>query len=84
MQFIMSNISILIEKFLYIINGRYIEIISAKYDSSMMNNALTVCLANFVSLPAKVIWLTAFFLEKKAILYSFCVGHQPGDLGVSS
>ena len=51
MQYITSNILILIKKFLYIINDRYIEIISAKYDSSMKNDVLTVCPANFVSLP---------------------------------
>ena len=57
----------LIEKFLYIINNIYSEIICAKYDSSIMNNACTVCLANYVSLPAKIVWPTAFFLKKKAI-----------------
>ena len=39
----------------------------AKYDRSRMNNACTVCLADFVGLPTKVVWLTAFFLKKKAI-----------------
>ena len=29
----------------------------AKYDGSRMNNACTVCPADFVSLPAKVVWL---------------------------
>ena len=67
MQSIMSNILKLIEKFLYIINNRYSEIICAKYDNSVMNDACTVCLADYVSLPAKVIWLTAFFLKKKVI-----------------
>ena len=74
MQSITSNNLNLIEKFLYIINNRYSEIICAKYDSSIMNDVHTVCLADYVSLPAKVIWLTAFFLKKKAIFYGFCVG----------
>ena len=34
---------------------------------SRMNNVHTVCPADFVGLPAKVVWLTAFFLKKKAI-----------------
>ena len=67
----------LIEKILYIINNRYSEIISAKYDSSIMNDACTVCLADFVGLPAKVIQLTALFSKKKVIfvckvIFSFC------------
>ena len=45
----------------------YSEVLIAKYGGSRMNNACTVCLANFASLPAKVIWPTAFFLKKKAI-----------------
>ena len=67
MQFITSDILNLIEKFLYIINNRYSEIICAKYDSSIMNDACTVCPADYVGLPAKVIWPTAFFSKKKAI-----------------
>ena len=39
----------------------------AKYGRSRMNDACTVCLADFVGLPAKVIWLTAFILKKKVI-----------------
>ena len=35
-----------------------------------MNDALTICPADFVSLPAKVVWPTAFFSKKKAI---FCM-----------
>ena len=42
-------------------------VVGVKYDSSRMNDAHTVCLADIVSLPAKVVWLTAFFLKKKAI-----------------
>ena len=65
----MLNILILIKKLPYIINNKYGEIICAKYDGSSMNDACTICPADFVSLPAKVVWLTAFFLKKKAI---FC------------
>ena len=53
-----------------------------KYDRSRMNDALTVCLANFVSLPAKVIWPTVFFLKKKAIfvwLLCWPSASQPGS-----
>ena len=57
----MKNILILIEKFLYIINDRYSEVMCAKYDRSRMNDACTVCLADFVSLLAKVIWPTLLF-----------------------
>ena len=44
--------SILVKKLLYIINNGYSEIICAKYDGSRMNDACTVCLADFVSIPA--------------------------------
>ena len=57
----------LFEEFLYIINDRYSEVMCAKYGRSRMNDAHTVCLADFVGLPAKVVWLTAFFLKKKSI-----------------
>ena len=63
MQFIMLNILILIEKFLYISNNRYVEIICANYDGSWMNDMCTVCLANFVGCPTKVVWPTAFFMK---------------------
>ena len=48
----------------------------------MMNNVLTVCPADFVGLPAKVIWPTAFFLKKKAIfvwLLCWPLAGQPGS-----
>ena len=67
MQSITLNILKLIEKFLYIISNRYSEIICAKYDSSIMNDACTVCPADYVGLPAKVVQPTAFFLKKKEI-----------------
>ena len=50
-----KNILNLFEEFLYIINDRHSEVMCAKYGRSRMNNACTVCLANFVSLPAKVV-----------------------------
>ena len=46
-----KDILILIEKFLYIINDRYSEVMCAKYDISRMNDVLTVCPADFVGLP---------------------------------
>ena len=55
------------QNFLYIINARYSGVMCTKYDRSRMNDVCTVCLANFVSLPAKVIWPTTFFLKKKMI-----------------
>ena len=57
----------LFEEFLYIINDRYSEVMCAKYGRSRMNDACTVCLADFVGLPAKVVWPTTFFLKKKVI-----------------
>ena len=39
----------------------------AKYGRSGMKDACTIGPADFVSLPAKVVWLTAFFFKKKAI-----------------
>ena len=53
----MKNILNLFEEFLYIINDRYSEVMCAKYGRSRMNDACTVCPADFVSLPAKVVWL---------------------------
>ena len=85
MQSITSNILILIKKLLYIINNGYGEIICAKYDGSRMNDAHTVCPADIVGLPAKVIWLTVFFLKKKVIfVWLLCQLHWLADMGVSS
>ena len=67
MRSVTSNILILIKKLPYIINTGYSEIICANYDGSKMNDVHTVCPADFVGLPAKVVWLTAFLLKKKAI-----------------
>ena len=81
MQSITSNILKLIEKFLYIISNRYSEIICAKYDSSIMNDVHTVCPADYVSLAAKVVWPTAFFLKKKAIFVWLLCWLPSGQLG---
>ena len=54
----------------------------AKYGRSRMNDAHTVCLADFVSLPAKVIQPTAFFSKKKVIfVWLLCqpLAGQPGS-----
>ena len=84
MWFIKWNILILIEEFLYIIIDRYIEIINAKYDSSVMNNVLTTSATDFVGLPAKVAWPTTFFFKKKAIFVWLLHWHWPTDLEVGS
>ena len=70
MQSITLNIIILIKIFIDIINNKYYMVVGAKYDSSIMNDAHTNYLANIVSLPAKVIWLTAFFFKKES---DFCM-----------
>ena len=61
-----KNILNLFKEFLYIINDRHSEVMCAKYGRSRMNDVHT-CLADFVGLPAKVIWPTTFFLKKKLI-----------------
>ena len=81
---IMSNIFNLIENFIDIINNKCCLIMGAKYYNSNMNDACTICLADIVGCPAKVLWLTAFFLKKKTIFIWFCVGHQLANSGVSS
>ena len=65
MQSIMLNIFNLIENFLDITNNKHCLITCAKYYSSSLNDAHTIYLADIVSPPAKVVWLTAFFLKKK-------------------
>ena len=67
MWFVMLNNFNLIENFLDIINNKHYLITCAKYYSSNMNDVCTVYLANIVGLPAKVLWLTTFFLKKKTI-----------------
>ena len=61
------NVFKLVKIFTDIINNKYYMVEGAKYDSSIMNDVHTNYPANIVSLPAKVIWPTAFFLKKKAI-----------------
>ena len=80
--FVMSNIFNLIENFIDIINNKCSLITGAKYYSSSMNDVHTIYPANIVSLPAKVIWLTSFFLKKKIIFVQLLC--QPADSGVSS
>ena len=62
-----QNNLILIEKNSHIINDMYSEVLIAKYGGSRMSDACTISLADFVSLPAKVVWLTTFFLKRKLI-----------------
>ena len=63
----MKNILNLFKELLYIIYDRHNEDMCAKYGRSRMNDAHTICPANFASLPAKVVWPIAFFLKKKLI-----------------
>ena len=79
-----KNILSLFKEFLYIINDRHNKVMCAKYGRSRMNDACTVCPADFVGLPAKVVWPTTFFSKRKQFLYNFCVGCQLADLGVST
>ena len=51
----MRNILKLFKEFLYIINDKHSEVVCAKYGRSRMNDVHTVCPADFVSLPTKVI-----------------------------
>ena len=39
-----------------------------------------ICLADKVSHPAKVIWLTTLFSNSKHFLYDLCVSHQPANI----
>ena len=70
-----KNILNLFEELLYIIYARHSEDMCAKYGKSRMNNVHTICLANFASLPAKIVWPTTFFLKKKANFVQLL--HQP-------
>ena len=63
-----KNILNLFEELLYIIHDRHSEDMCAKYGRSRMNDVHTICLTDFVGLPAKIVWPTTFFLKKKAIL----------------
>ena len=66
MQSVTQNNLIWIEKNFHIINAIYSEVLIAKYGGSRINEAHTVCPADFVGLPAKVIWPTTFFLKKES------------------
>ena len=65
MQSVMSNIFNLIDNFIDII--KKCLIMGAKYYNSSMNDAHTIYPADIVGHPTKVVWPTAFFLEKKLI-----------------
>ena len=65
MQSITLNIFKLIKIFIDIINNKYYMVVGIKYDSSIVNDVHTNYPADIVSLPAKVVWLTMFFLKKK-------------------
>ena len=67
MQSIMSNIFNLIKNFVDIINNKCCLIIGAKYYNSNMNDEHTIYPTDIVGHPTKVVWLTTFFSEKKAI-----------------
>ena len=67
MQLLMLNIFNLFEKFSDIINNKCSLIMCAKYCNSRRNDVHKIYLADIVSLPAKVVWPTAFFLQKKMI-----------------
>ena len=54
----------------------------AKYGRSRLNDVCTVCPANFVGLPAKVVWQTTFFSKKKLIFVQLLcqpLVNQPGS-----
>ena len=65
-----KNILNLFEEFLYIINDRYSEVICAKYGRSRVKDACTISLADFASLPAKVVWLLVLFSNSRV---NFCM-----------
>ena len=62
---IMLNIFNLIKNVIDIIINKNYIVVGAKYDGSRMNDACTVCPADFVSLPAKVLWPTGSFKKRK-------------------
>ena len=67
MQSIMLNIFKLVKNFIHIINNKYYMVVGAKYDSPIMIDVHTNYPADIVSLPGKVIWLTAFFPNSELI-----------------
>ena len=78
------NILNLFEEKFYIIYASHSENMCAKYGRSRMNDVHTISPTDFVGLPAKIVWSTAFFLDSELIFYDFCIGHWPADLGVST
>ena len=44
----------------------YCQVLIAKYGGSRMNDVHTISPANYVGLPAKIVWPTTFFLKKKS------------------
>ena len=65
----------------------YIEVLTSKYGGSGMNDVCTISPANFVGLPAKIVWPTTFFLKKKAIfvrLLHWQLAGQPGGQHMDS
>ena len=81
MQSIMSNIFNLIENFVDIINNKCCLIIGAKYYNSNMNDVHTIYPTDIVGQPAKVIWPTTFFSEKKVIFVQLLCWPLAGQLG---
>ena len=81
MQSVMLNIFNLVENFVDIINNKYCLTIGAKYYSSNMNDACTMFLTDIVSCPAKVIWLTAFFLNSKHLFVWLLCWPSASQLG---
>ena len=70
MQSITLNILNPIEKFPYIINNRYSEIICAKYDSSIMNDAHPVLSGQLCQPPCKSCMANCILFEKES---DFCM-----------
>ena len=71
----------LTENFIDIINNKCSLIMGAKYYNSSMNNVHTICPANIVGHPTKVIWPTAFFLKKKMIFIWLLCWPSASQLG---
>ena len=65
-----KNILNLFEELLYIIYDRHSEDMCAKYGRSRMNDAHTICPADFASLPAKYRMADSILFEKEI---DFCM-----------
>ena len=63
----MKNILDLFKELFYITYDRHSGDMCAKYGRSRMNDVHTICPADFVGLPAKIVRSTTFFSKKKAI-----------------